>query len=77
MTVRYYGLDLPGGTASYTVPIDREFTVFQYQENLLPNGFAGTAVLESDRPIVALANASTDVFAGDDDFLYNGVPLSP
>ncbi|MEX2245249.1 MAG: hypothetical protein WEC75_01050 [Dehalococcoidia bacterium] len=75
VTIRYFGLDLPGGEASYTVSAFREFTVFQGQERMLPNGFAGTAIIESDRPIVALANISTDVFSGDTDLLYNGIPL--
>jgi hypothetical protein len=73
--IRYLGLDLPGGEQSYDVHAVREFTVFQAQEPVLPPGFAGTAILESDRPIVALANLYTDVFAGDTDLLYNGVPL--
>jgi hypothetical protein len=73
--IRYVGLDLPGGEQSYTVTAFREFTVFQQQEGILPDGFAGTAILESDRPIVALANLSTDVFTGDTDLLYNGIPL--
>ena len=73
--IRYIGLDLPGGEVSYTVHAQREFTVFQPQEDILPNGFAGTAILESDRPIVALGSLSTDVFTGDTDLLYNGVPL--
>jgi hypothetical protein len=42
---------------------------------VLPDGFAGSAILESDRPIVALANLTTDVFVGDTDLLYNGIPL--
>ena len=75
VTVRYFGLDLPGGSASYTVNVEREFTVFQFMEAMLPDGFAGTAIIESDRPIVALANLSTDVFKGDPDMLYNGVSL--
>ena len=75
VTIRYKGLDLPGGEVSYTVHAFREFTVFQPNESILPNGFAGTAILESDRPIVALANLTTDVFSGDPDLLYNGVPL--
>jgi hypothetical protein len=75
VTIRYLGLDLPGGQVSYTVHASREFTVFQNAENILPDGFAGTAILESDRPIVALANLTTDVFTGDDDLLYNGIPL--
>ena len=75
VTVRYFGLDLPGGTVAYTQAVNREFTVFQYLEPSLPNGFAGTAILESDRPIVALANLTTDVFFGDTDLLYSGIPL--
>jgi hypothetical protein len=75
VTIRYYGLDLPGGTQAYSRTAFREFTVFQYEEPFLPNGFAGTAVIESDRPIVVLANIYTDVFAGDTDLLYNGIPL--
>jgi hypothetical protein len=74
VTVRYYGLDLPGGTVSYTRRVDREFTVFQFNE-ALPDGFAGTAIIEADRPIVALANLYTDVFAGDPDLLFNGISL--
>ncbi len=73
--IKYKGLDLPNGEASYCVKVFREATVFQYLESFLPNGFAGTAILESDRPIVALANIYTDVFTGDTDLLYNGVPL--
>jgi hypothetical protein len=73
--IRYVGLDLPGGEQSYSVTAFREFTVFQFNEAFLPNGFAGTAILESDRPIVALANIYTDVFTGDTDLLYNGIPL--
>jgi hypothetical protein len=73
--IRYFGLDLPGGEQSYTRFADREFTVFQFNEGILPNGFAGTAIIESDRPIAVLANIYTDVFAGDTDLLYNGIPL--
>jgi len=73
--VHYYGADLPGGSAGYTKTVFREFTVFQYLEEVLPNGFAGTVILESDRPIVALANLTTDVFVGDTDLMYNGIPV--
>jgi hypothetical protein len=73
--IRYLGLDLPGGEVSYTVHVTRETTIFQPQEDILPDGFAGTAILESDQPIVALGNLSTDVFTGDTDLLYNGIPL--
>ena len=75
VTVRYYGLDLPDGSVAYTTTIDREFTVFQFNEWFLPDGFAGTAIIESDRPIVALANLYTDAFQGDTDLIYNGLSL--
>ncbi len=73
--VTYFGLDLPGGSVSYRVLVNREFTVFQHLEAMLPDGFAGTAIIEADRPIVALANLYTDIFQGDPDLLYNGIPL--
>jgi hypothetical protein len=73
--IRYLGLDLPGGEQSYNVFVNRETTIFPPAEWILPNGFAGTAILESDRPIVALANLSTDVFTGDTNLMYNGIPL--
>lgn len=73
--IRYLGLDLPGGEQSYTLTAFREFTVFQFNERMLPNGFAGTAILESDRPIVAITNLYTDVFEGDTNMLYNGIAL--
>jgi hypothetical protein len=76
VTVRYYGIDLPGGSVAYTRQVNREFTVFQYLDDVLPSGFAGTAIIESDKPIVALANLTNDVFKGDPDLLYNGVPLN-
>jgi hypothetical protein len=75
VTIRYFGLDLPNGEVAYTRTAFREFTVFQFEEPFLPNGFAGTAILESDRPIVVLGNIYTDVFDGDTNLLYNGVPL--
>jgi hypothetical protein len=75
VTVTYYGLDLPGGKQSYTVPVTREFTVFQFDEWMLPDGFAGTAIITADKPIAALANIYTDVFSGDPDMVYNGTPL--
>jgi hypothetical protein len=73
--VTYYGIDLPGGEVSYTRLVNREFTVFQYEEYILPRGFAGTAIIESDRPIVALANLFNDLLPGDPDLLYNGISL--
>jgi hypothetical protein len=76
VTVRYYGFDLAEGSVAYTVAIDREFTVFQADEAGLPNGFAGTAIIEADRPIVALASIYADGAQGDPDLLYNGAALN-
>ena len=74
--IRYVGLDLPGGEVVVRRPRrPRVHGRSSSQESILPDGFAGTAILESDRPIVALANLSTDVFTGDTDLTYNGVPL--
>lgn len=73
--VRYFGRNIPGGEVAYGRKIFREFTVFQDQEAILPDGFAGSAILTSDRPIVALANLTTDVFVGDTDLLYNAISL--
>jgi hypothetical protein len=73
--VRYFGRNIPGGEVAYSQQVFREFTVFQDQESVLPDGFAGSAILTSDRPIVALANLSTDVFTGDTDFIYNAISL--
>ncbi|HWQ28851.1 MAG TPA: hypothetical protein VNN12_07495 [Dehalococcoidia bacterium] len=75
VTIRYFGRDLPNGSVAYTMTVNREATVFQYLEPALPDGFAGTAILESDRPIAAVANLTTDVFVGDPDLLYNGVTI--
>jgi hypothetical protein len=73
LTVRYFGAGLPGGQTSYTIPIYRSTTLFQALEQALPEGFAGSAVLESDRPIIALGDVITGNFAGDTDLMYDGV----
>ena len=64
-----------GGGAPYTLPVNREATVFQFAERNLPDNFAGTAILESDRPIMVLANLYIDVFRGDTNYMYNGIAL--
>jgi hypothetical protein len=40
----------------------------------LPANFVGSAVLESDRPIVAVVDVTTGSFTGDTHIMYNGVP---
>jgi len=72
--IRYIG-NLPGGEQSRTVTVNREHTAFQALESLLPATFAGTAILESDRPIVAVASLTADAARGDREIVYNGVPL--
>ena len=73
LTVRYISPDLPGGEASYTIPIYRTTTLIQPWDAALPDGFTGSAVLESDQPIVALVDVTTGNFGGDPDLMYNGV----
>jgi hypothetical protein len=73
LTVRYIGSGLPGGQVSYTVSIFRTVTIIQPWEQALPDGFIGSMVLESDRPIVALGNVIAGNFPGDTDLMYNGV----
>jgi hypothetical protein len=73
LTVRYIGSGLPGGQVSYTIPIFRTTTLIQGWDQALPNGFTGSMVLESDRPIVALGNVIAGSFPGDTDLMYNGV----
>lgn len=72
--IRYLGLDLPGGEQSHTVAAFRELTIFQVFESMVPASFAGTAILESDRPIVAVADVSVDSQPGDRELQYDGVP---
>jgi hypothetical protein len=73
LTVRYIGQGLPGGEASYTIPIYRTTTLIQPWDGALPDGFTGSAILESDQPIVALVDVTTGNFAGDPDLMYGGV----
>lgn len=73
LTVRYIGPGLPGGESSYTIPIYRSTTLIQPWDGALPDSFTGSAILESDQPIVALADVTTGNFAGDPDLMYSGV----
>jgi len=71
VTVRYIGT---GGEFSYTTPLYRAATFIQPWESVLPDGFVGSAIIESDRPIVALGNVTAGAYAGDTELIYNGVP---
>jgi len=73
VTVRYIGGGLPDGQAAYTIPIYRSATIIQAWDQAIPEGFTGSVVLESDRPIIALGDVVAGTFPGDTDFMYNGV----
>jgi hypothetical protein len=73
LTVRYFGDALPGGQAAYSTSMYRSVTLVQAWESILPDGFFGSAIIESDRPILALGNVVTSGYPGDPDFMYNAV----
>jgi hypothetical protein len=73
LTVRYISPALPGGESSYTIPIFRTVTLIQPWDGAVPDGFTGSAILESDRPIVALGDVTVGNSPGDMDLMYNGV----
>jgi hypothetical protein len=74
ITVRYFGGGLPGGQTSYGLSIYRSTTLIQPWDNALPESFIGSAIIESDRPIVVIADVVAGAYSGDPDFMYNGVP---
>ena len=50
-------------------------TFRQWEDNRLPNGWVGSAVVVADRPVVVLANLESDVFKGDPVMVYSGISL--
>ena len=75
--VVYYGRQFPSGLfpqGSTRVGSDG-LTFRQWQDDRLPDGFVGSAVIVADRPVVVVANLESDVFVGDPVMLYNGVPI--
>jgi len=73
LRIRYIDPSLPGGELSYSTSMYRTATFITPWEQGLPDGFAGSMVIESDRPIVALGNVTTGSFPGDSDLMYEGV----
>ncbi|MGE3961023.1 MAG: hypothetical protein AB7F65_05015 [Dehalococcoidia bacterium] len=74
--VIYYSRQFPDGLfppAPLTVTGQQTFR--QWDNRSLPDGWVGSAVVVSDRPIVVVANLESDVFEGDPVMLYNGVSL--
>ena len=55
--------------------MERQRTFRQWENRKLPDGWVGSAIVVSDRPVVVVVNLESDVFEGDPVMLYNGVSL--
>jgi hypothetical protein len=73
LTIHYFDSSLPNGEVAYTTGMNRTNTFVQAWEQGLPDGFSGSMVIESDRPIVALGDVTTGNFGGDPNLMYEGV----
>jgi hypothetical protein len=73
LTIHYIDPSLPGGQVAYSTSMYRTVTFIQAWEQGLPDGFSGSMIIESDRPIVALGNVTAGPFQGDPDLMYEGV----
>ncbi|MGE3856054.1 MAG: hypothetical protein AB7G21_03720 [Dehalococcoidia bacterium] len=75
--VVYYGRQFPSGLFPQgSTRIGPEGLTFrQWEDDRLPDGFVGSAVVVADRPVVVVANLESDVFVGDPVMLYNGIPI--
>ena len=75
--VVYYGRQFPSGLFPLgSTRVGAEGLTFrQWEDNRLPDGFVGSAVVVADRPVVVVANLESDVFTGDPVMLYNGIPI--
>ncbi len=75
--VVYYGKQFPAGLFPQgSTRVGPEGLTFrQWEDSRLPDGFVGSAVVVSDRPVLVVSNLESDVFAGDPVMLYNGIPI--
>lgn len=74
--VVYYSRQFPDGLFPPTpTTVSGQMTFRQWENTKLPDGWVGSAVVVSDRPVVVVANLESDVFEGDPVMLYNGVSL--
>ena len=75
--VVYYGAQFPAGLFPQgSTRVGPEGLTFrQWEDNRLPDGFVGSAVVIADRPVLVVANLESDVFTGDPVMLYNGIPI--
>jgi hypothetical protein len=75
LRVFYYSRQFPDGLISAALRVDRERTFRQWEDTRLPDGWVGSGLVVSDRPVVVVANLESDVFDGDPVMLYSGVSL--
>ena len=74
--VVYYSSHFPDGLfPPAPLTVQGQATFRQWENREIPDGWVGSAVVISDRPIVVVANLESDVFEGDPVMLYNGVAL--
>jgi hypothetical protein len=73
--IRYFSSQLPGGEAdSAPIGVQGLATIFQANDPAIPNDFDGSAIIESDRPVVVVA-AFDAGGGGDAVMLYDGVTI--
>ena len=75
LRIIYYSKHFPGGLYSQPLTVERQRTFRQWENRRLPDGWVGSAIVVSDRPVVVVVNLESDVFEGDPVMLYNGVSL--
>jgi len=76
VTVIYYSKQFPDGLyPPLPLTVEGQRTFRQWEDGNLPNGWVGSAVIVSDKPVVVVTNLESDVFEGDPVMLYNGVTL--
>ncbi len=71
--VIYFSKHFVGNLVTPSVVVEGQQTFRQWEEWRLPDGWVGSALVISDRPVVVVANLESDVFVGDPVMLYNGV----
>jgi hypothetical protein len=74
LRIRGNGDSTAEATSTFTVDGSRTISIDLDPRIPLGSGFVGSAILESDRPIVAVAEIVTGSFDGDTRVLYNGIP---
>ena len=76
VTLRYLEDGVSGSGVEQQIEVSGAATIIPDESPLLADGFAGSAVLESDRPIVAVVELTTGGFTGDTLVMYTAVPGS-